>query len=388
MRQAPTAASKKDEPQTSTAIVFGILLRDAEEDWSGRNQLLLSLRRYGPVVLLERRPPQKRLPVSSIESIAENLYVVRRAFALRSSRLGRRMSRLAAAIDGSWFRRNLRSVGISHYVFWLSVADPVLALGMPAQSLVYDCADPNFLPESQREFDAAERSVATRAAMTLSTAHSLQAKMETYNQTSFLLPNAISRDFHPQQTDALPSPPLLRGKPHPVVGYLGTVDWRFDATFVLAAAQALPECTFAIVGRVNDDQREAVASLQRLPNVVMPGQVGYHEGLTWVAAFDVGIIPFSIGEMNDAINPVKMYMYLMAGLPVVATAIAECQRNAFVSTATSPDEFARLLRHSVAARPVADRQQRIEFALRNTWDIRADEAVALLQSNGLYPMEN
>jgi glycosyltransferase involved in cell wall biosynthesis len=388
MRQAPTGKSDMDDATTTKAIVFGVLLRDAEEDWGGRNKLLLSLSRYGPVVLLERRQNGSRRPVSSIERLAENLYVVRSAFALRSSRIGRRMSRLAAAIDGIWFRRNLHSIGISDYVFWLSVADPVLALGVPSGGLVYDCVDPNFLPEGQRDFDDAEREVATRSALTLSTANTLHAKMKTYNPKSFLLPNATSWDFHPRQTDTLPSPSELRGKLQPVVGYLGTVDWRFDATVVLAAAQALPECTFAIVGRVNDDQDDAVAPLRQLPNVVMPGQVDYHEGLSWVAAFDVGIIPFTIGEMNDAINPVKMYMYLMAGLPVVATATAECRGNTFVSTATTPDEFARLLRGSVATRPTPDRQQRIEFALHNTWDIRADEAVTLLRSNGLYLTED
>jgi glycosyltransferase involved in cell wall biosynthesis len=388
MRQTPADKPRTHDSQRTKAIVFGVLLRDAEEDWSGRNQLLLSLSRYGPVVLLESRPQRKRLPVSTIDQIAENLYVVRSAFALRSSRFGRKASRLAAAIDGAWFRRNLRSVGISEYVFWLTVADPLLVLGVPPGNLLYDCVDPNFLPEGQREFDDAERKIATRAALTISTAHSLLAKMETYNPKSFLLPNATSRDFHPQQSATLPSPPLLRGKRQPVVGYLGTVDWRFDATFVVTAAQALPECTFAVVGRVNDDQRDAVAALRRLPNVVMPGQVGYHEGISWVAAFDVGIIPFTIGEMNDAINPVKMYMYLMAGLPVVATAVAECQRNDFVSTATTPDEFARLLRDSLVVRPVADRQERIEFALCNTWDIRADQADALLQANGLYSIDD
>jgi glycosyltransferase involved in cell wall biosynthesis len=384
MRQTPGGRSRKHHSNATKGIVFGVLLRDAEEDWSGRNQLLLSLSRYGPVVLLESRTEPKRLPMSTIDRIADNLYVVRSAFALRSSRFGRKASRLAAAIDGAWFRRNLRSVGISEYVFWLTVADPVLTLGVPPGSLLYDCADPNFLPEGQREFDAAEREVATRAALTFSTAHSLRSKMQSYNPRSLLLPNATSRDFHPQQTDALPKPTLLRNTRQPVVGYLGTIDWRFDAAFVLAAALAMPDCTFAVVGRVNDDQRDAVAGLRRLPNVVMPGQVGYHEGISWVAAFDVGIIPFTIGVMNDAINPVKMYMYLMAGLPVVATAVAECQRNDLVSTATTPDEFARLLQDSIAVRPVADRQERIEFAMRNTWDIRADQAVALLQANGLY----
>ena len=87
--------------------------------------------------------------------------------------------------------------------------------------------------------------------------------------------------------------------------------------------------------------------------------------------------------MNDAINPVKMYMYLMAGLPVVATAIEECRLNIYVRTAGSSEEFTRLLKEATAATPVPDYAERIEFALRNTWEVRAEEAIVLLRQNGL-----
>ena len=89
--------------------------------------------------------------------------------------------------------------------------------------------------------------------------------------------------------------------------------------------------------------------------------------------------------MNDAINPVKMYMYLMAGLSVVATAIEECRQNVFVRTADTSAEFTRLLQEAVGETPAADRGDRIEFALRNTWEVRAEEAIVLLRQNGMLP---
>ena len=368
----------------TTGIVFGTLLRDALKEWPSRNQLMWSLSNHTPVIFLECHRSPSRNPVSYIYQETENLYVLRSAFTLRSSRYGRRLPRLVSAIDGAWFERSLRSVGISRYIYWLTVADPVLALRIRSADLVYDCADPNFLPGRQAKFDAAESQIAARAALTFSTAHSLWAKMTTYNSKSFLLPNATSLDFHPSRTAHLPSPPLLTGRLGAVFGYLGTIDWRFDPTFVRAAARALPGCTFAIVGRVNSDQEDALAPLRQLPNVIMPGQVSYDDGRAWVAAFDVATIPFKIGATNDAINPVKMYMYLMAGLPIVTTDMAECRLNPFVRTATTPIDYVRLLQESISQRPPPDRDARISFARRNTWDIRANEALNILREHRLY----
>lgn len=209
--------------------------------------------------------------------------------------------------------------------------------------------------------------------------------MRILNPNSFLLPNATSRDFHPQCTKDLPRPAALEGNRDLIVGYLGTLDWRFDPNFVFEAAEALPDVTFAIVGHVNPDQHAGLAGLRRLPNILMPGEVGYDEGRAWVAAFDVGIIPFKLDETNDAINSVKMYMYLMAGLPVVSTAIEESRRNPFVRTATTPVEFVQVIEQVARSLPVSDRLERIEYALGNTWEVRAKDAITLLQRNGLCP---
>jgi hypothetical protein len=366
-----------------TAIVYGEMLDDAEGEFYSRNQLMLALTAHLPVVLLERRPNRKRPSIPRVETLSHNLHVVRNASDLRMSRIPHLAGRFAGAIDRAWLQSNLRSIGISDYVYWLATTNHLLALGIPRDRLLYDCIDPNFLSETQIEFDFRERTLASQSALTLSTAHVLNERMLKYNPRSFLLPNATTRDFHPQETASLSKPSLLRGKNQPLIGYLGTIDWRFDASFVIEAAESLPDCTFAIVGRVNEDLSDDIAYLSTIRNVIMPGQVNYKEGREWVAAFDVGIIPFKIEEMNDAINPVKMYMYLMAGLPIVSTAIAECMQNPFVGIADSPKQFAPLIRDAVSNLPPPDVVRRLDFALENTWQHRADEVVAILRANGM-----
>ena len=381
MTHSRSSISPGAEPERDPAIVFGVLLRDALEDWPGRNQLMLALSKKRTVVLLERRR-SGQIPRTRVERVQDHLYVARNAFVLRSSRLGH-IWPVLAMIDATILHHEMKRAGIRNFVLWLTAVDPTLAFRVPDGALVYDCADPNFLPQEDSDFEQRERGLATRAKVTVSTAHSLLRKMKSYNDLSILLPNATSADFHPSAISNLPRPELLRSRTGPVVGYMGTVDWRFDPAMVSAAARALPDCTFAVVGRVNHDQEHSLRELREQPNVVISGQVDYDAGRAWVAAFDIGLIPFRINSINDAINPVKMYMYLMAGLPIVATDIEECRLNPFVITAASGDEFTAAIDKSLKELPARDREHRVDYALRNTWEARADEAVTLLRANGL-----
>src|SRR5690606_1310499 len=119
----------------------------------------------------------------------------------------------------------------------------------------------------------------------------------------------------------------LVGRDVPVVGYMGTFDSRVDMALLLSAAEALPGLTFALPGRVNGDCEAVAGELRALPNVVMPGPVDFEEGESYAANFDVGLIPFRPGRIGDAINPVKMWMYLARGTPVVGTDTAEMRRH-------------------------------------------------------------
>ncbi len=364
------------------AIVYGWL----GENWSkglGRGRLMWSLARMLPVILLDQGASSSEKE-PHVDQLAPNLYVLRNAMRLRYSRIGKRIAPIAAWLDGRPFHRALRRAGFDNYIYWLSANDPRMLLSMSLDRLVYDCIDPCFLPQFQKKFDRNEAAIAAKARMVFCTAHVLHQRMLKLNPRSFILPNACDIEtYHACQSPETPLPPLLAGRRHPFIGYMGTVDWRFDAATVTAVARQRPECTFVIVGRVNQDQECNVRELRSLPNVVIAGAAGYDEGHAYAKAFDLGIIPFIPGPMNDAINAVKSFMYLAAGKPIVSTWLAECVRNPLVKATHTPEEFAEAIRHELASDTAAARQARIAFALEKTLDQRAEQAVDIMREQGV-----
>ena len=365
-----------------TAIVFGALHTRVDAAWPSRNQLMTELSARIPVVLLEQAPPSRALLDLSrprVEPLSGDMWVMRNAYALRTRRLGRRLSRATAYLDGRWARRALAEAGFDDFVLWLMEPNVPLAYGLRRERLAYDCIDPNFVPEHQSVFDKAEAAVARRARVVFATAKTLQRRMQRFNNDVTLLPNAapVARAHLVPATRPVDLPD------GPVVGYLGTIDWRFEPDSVGAAARALPHVTFVLAGRVNADQSDRLNELISMPNVVFPGALDTDEGDAYVASFDVGIIPFTPGEMNDAINPVKMFMYLAAGLPVVSTWIAECRDNPHVNAAHDPYEFAELVRDALNDNDPAKVAARRAFAASNTWAHRAEAAIAVLRDRGM-----
>ncbi|HVS72506.1 MAG TPA: hypothetical protein VHQ47_14720 [Phycisphaerae bacterium] len=373
-------------PVSLPPILYGYLGNGYEKGLGRQGGLTDALSQLTTVILLKRSPASPSSPRyrPTVERLRENLFIVHNAFALRFSRLGRRIGKPAGLLDGRWLHTALASAGITDYIYWLTDSSPAMLWGMRLTRLLYDCIDPCFVPADQPRVDRQEFALARRAKLIFATAESLAARMRTVNPNVHLLPNACS-------TDTLHAPPAhadlpqLRDRPRPIVGCMSTYDWRFDADIVYHTAKQLPDITFALVGRINADQEHRIAPLRSLPNVLLPGAVSYDDGLLWTSAFDIGLIPFLPGAISDAVNPVKMYMYLAAGKPVVSTHIHECTQNPFVRTARTPKELAAAIRAAAADRTPEAAARHIRFATKNRWQDRAAAAARILAAKGFGP---
>lgn len=147
-----------------------------------------------------------------------------------------------------------------------------------------------------------------------------------------LLPNAVDLALFDPSVP-LPRPTdVVAGRP--TVLYVGALwgEW-VDVELITALARALPCAEIHLVGPTGSRQ------LPSLPNLHVLGPRPQSDVPGYVAAADVGIVPFVPDRVSQAVSPLKAFEYLAMGVPVVATALAEMQGRAGVTAAATASEF-------------------------------------------------
>lgn len=157
--------------------------------------------------------------------------------------------------------------------------------------------------------------------------------------------------------------------------YVGAIDQWFDATMVAAAAKALPESQFNLVGPIGSSAD--LSPVSHLSNVHLLGPRQYEELPKLMNRHSVGIIPFKRTPLIEPVRPLKLFEYLAAGLNVVSTRWTELEL--FPSPAALVDndvEFASAVKNAVQAkRNLAG----IQFAQQNSWSQKAADLEKMLE---------
>ena len=100
------------------------------------------------------------------------------------------------------------------------------------------------------------------------------------------------------------------------VGFIGSLDPRWlDTELILHTIESFPIYDFYICGSVD---RTYAHKLTKYPNVKLIGFKNHIRLAYLVATFDVGLIPFRQNKITQVVNPLKLYEYFAAGIPVVA----------------------------------------------------------------------
>ncbi|MCR9099066.1 MAG: glycosyltransferase [bacterium] len=163
----------------------------------------------------------------------------------------------------------------------------------------------------------------------------------------------------------------------PKVGYLGSMDHRFDIDTVEHAVKALPDFEFEFVGSLRN---EAVRDrLEPYPNTAFRPPVRPDEVPALMSNCEVGIIPYLVNDINRSIYPLKINEYLAVGVPVVMTAFAGLPEfKGYASQTDSPEAFTAALREAIAYDSTEQIKERTAFAQKNSWPAKATEFDQLL----------
>lgn len=268
--------------------------------------------------------------------------------------------------------RGARVVQILGFPTWGELA--LLLRERHGWPIVYDCHDLlEGFPNVAREIVDVECRLLEQADFVLFSSELLR---QTYTSRASLKPKKIVVLRNAVDSSFLRTGRAAVESGRKVAGYFGALDSWFDIAPVRKAAEQNPEVLFRLIGRVEHAPVRALASL---PNVELSGEVPHHRLPELLADFHVGLIPFLVNNLTRAANPIKLYEYFSAGIPVVSTRLPEVERYAdVVYLADSAVQFAAQVSSALGENDSSLRERRIEIARSETWDSRASELLRVI----------
>jgi glycosyltransferase involved in cell wall biosynthesis len=365
--------------------------------WTNQHHLMSRLARENRVLFIEslglRRP---QLASRDLKRIWRRLRAGLRAprevdglhvlsplvLPLHSNRVVRTLN---ARLLGMLVKRTTRRLSFEKPILWAYVPQAETLLGaLEAELVVYHCVDdiaaqPGIDAVGFRE---AERRFAARADLVLASAPALVERMRSVSTNVLYSPNVADTDLFAQALQAGPVDPAVAALGQPLVVFTGAiVTTKLDVPLIAELARARPQWSFALVGPVGvGDPRTDISALRAAPNVHLLGGRSYQELPSVLRAANVGLIPYALNELTGSIFPMKVYEYLAAGLPVVATPLPALAGIEAISTASDAAGLARLIEQALAEDSAARRAERSQLARAHSWNQRLREIATAIEA--------
>lgn len=280
--------------------------------------------------------------------------------------------------------RACAALGMRDWILW--VADPLMAshIGETGEALsVFDAIDDWTAHPQMRAVrplaEAGYEVVRERADVVFTVSRALQERLGEGRDGVHWIPNGVDASRFDQPTAV---PDDLANHDGPVLGYVGVIQERLDVTLVSAVARALPHCLVVLVGPVCAPRH--VEPLAALPNVRLIGERCAAEVPAYVNAFDVCLMPHVDDALTRSMDPLKIYEYLAAGKPVVASGLSEMDLPAdLVARCDSHEQFVATVRALVDATAITSEDPyllpRKEFARSRSWVSRLDQMLGVIR---------
>ena len=127
------------------------------------------------------------------------------------------------------------------------------------------------------------------------------------------------------------------------IGYHGalTSNW-IDFQLIETVAKKFRNCNLILIGEVNNSNDRLIITemLNKNPNLYYFNAVQYKKLPEYIRFFNVGIIPFLLGEIALNTNPIKLVEYMALGIPTVVTRdLIECKGYEYVYVSKNKNVF-------------------------------------------------
>ncbi|MBU0716738.1 MAG: glycosyltransferase [Planctomycetes bacterium] len=262
---------------------------------------------------------------------------------------------------------------------------PYLVGRFNEECFVYYCVDEHseFAGMNATAIRKAEGELLSQADIVVTTSRALLESKRVRRPDAILLHHGVDFDtFASAWRKKLPRPAELASIPKPIFGFFGLLHFWIDVPLIEQVAKLRPGYSFVLIG----DCREDVSTLRKLSNVHLLGRRRNEDLPAYCAEFAAGLLPFMRGAVAQNANPIKMYEYLAAGLPVVSTPLPEAERFLGpIVIAETVEQFARACDGVLAGDSPGRREVISRYVEGESWLSKVEHLSDIIQArSGAY----
>ena len=259
-------------------------------------------------------------------------------------------------------------------LFWVSSPVPYLPSLLsefPDSSVVFDWIDDvRLFAHSSPRVEACLHYLLTTSDFVFASAQRLHDQALQYRKPGSLavLSNGVdvSHWCHPPENPKPPHP-MDSFPPGPIIGYFGTISHWIDFDLVAKMASACPQWQFVFIGPVS--HAPGFHDLIESKNIHWIREQPYNRLPEFSHFFDAAWLPFRTDGLRATINPVKIYEYLAAGKPVVASPLPDLiDLQPGVNIAESAFDFIQRISALLNAQDETMVKERRSIAEMHSWD--------------------
>lgn len=276
------------------------------------------------------------------------------------------------SVQADLLDKMLADLQIGRYALWYytPVALPWSRHLQPAVQ-IYDCMDQlSHFKGADPRLAELEKELFTRVDLVFTGGMSLYEDKKSHHSNVYPFPSSVDVKHFSRARGQLSEPPDQQVIPRPRVGYFGVIDERIDLELLASLARLRPDLHLVMVGPLCKIEAE---SLPQAPNLHYLGSKDYSVLPTYLAGWDVAMMPFARNDATRYISPTKTPEYLAGGRPVISTSIADVIRPyeplGLVRIADTAEAFSRAIDEARCEDAQHRRLKADNFLAKISWDV-------------------
>ena len=288
-------------------------------------------------------------------------------------------SMLQARMIDEFFSRH----SINNYVLWYYTPMALAFTNhLEPLAIIYDCMDElSAFQQAPTAMIQHEAELLIYADLVFTGGQSLYEAKRHRNRHVHAFPSSVDRTHFARAREIQEDPSDIAHIPHPRLGFYGVIDERMNFDLLAEIADARPDWHLVLIGPVVKIEQHA---LPQRENIHYLGERKYKDLPTYLASWDVALMPFAHNQATRFISPTKTLEYLAGGKPVISTSIRDVVspygQQGLVSIADTADEFIEAIENALYQSDPLFLERVDTFLSQTSWDATWGSMQSLIDS--------